>query len=143
MVFPPRFVAVCFVIAGSLFATGAHAGPNLLTNGSFENTTNFVNQGNDTMDLPVGSTLMPGWTVAGSHYLSWIGPTNPFGVTASDGSYFLDLTGYIFGAPFSGVSQTIATSPGSTYQLSFDLGSSSSWGLPSAIQASAASASGL
>lgn len=95
------------------------------------------------MDLPVGSTLMPGWTVAGSHYLSWIGPTSPWGLTASEGGYFLDLTGYIGGAPFSGVTQVITTTPGSVYHLSFDLGSSSIWGLPSAIEASAASASEL
>lgn len=132
---------VAFAIAGALFATDGQAGPNLLTNGSFEDITNFVNQGNDTMDLSVGSTLMPGWTVTGSHYLSWIGPTNPFGVTAIYGSYYLDLTGYIPGPPFSGVSQTIATNPGSVYQLSFALGSSSIWGLPSALEASAASAS--
>jgi len=132
-----------FVTVAVLLATGASAGPNLLTNGSFEDTTNFVNQSNDTMDLPVGSTLMPGWTVAGSHYLSWIGPTSPWGLTASNGSYFLDLTGYIAGPPFSGLTQTISTNLGSAYQLSFDLGSSSLWGLPSAIQASAGSASKL
>ncbi|HEX4740598.1 MAG TPA: DUF642 domain-containing protein [Caulobacteraceae bacterium] len=116
---------------------------NLLTNGSFEDTTNFVNQGNDTMDLSVGSTLMPGWTVVGSHYVSWIGPTNPFGLTASPsgGSYFLDLTGYIAGAPYSGVSQTITTLPGAHYLLTFDLGSSKFWGLPDGLTASAGSAS--
>jgi hypothetical protein len=134
------------------FATGAilvalslpgAAQANLLTNGSFEDTTNFVNQGNDTMDLSPGSTLMPGWTVAGSHYVSWIGPTNPFGLTASPsgGSYFLDLTGYIAGAPFSGVSQTITTLPGAHYLLAFDLGSSEFWGLHDGLTASAGSAS--
>jgi Protein of unknown function (DUF642)/PEP-CTERM motif len=131
-----------FAIAALLGTGGAHA-LNLLTNGSFEDTTNFVNQGNDTMDLVVGSTLMPGWTVSGSHYVSWIGPTNPFhGLTASDGSYFLDLTGYIFGAPFSGVSQTIPTQAGATYLLTFDLGSDPFWGLQDGVSVSAGSVAG-
>jgi hypothetical protein len=136
------FAVASFTMATVLGSGAAHA--NLLTNGSFEDTTNFVNQGNDTMDLDVGSTLMPGWTVTGSHYVSWIGPTNPFnGLTASPsgGSYFLDLTGYIAGAPYSGVTQTIATQAGATYLLTFDLGSSPFYGVQDGVTASAASAS--
>ena len=101
---------------------------NLLTDGSFENTTNFSNTGNDTMILqPGNSTAMPGWTVVGTEdaELAWIGPANPYGIPlmASDGSYFLDLTGYNNGAPYQrGVKQTIATTAGATYQLSFDQG---------------------
>ena len=115
----------------------------LLTNGSFEDTTNFVSGGNDTMDLSVGSTLMPGWTVARSHYISWIGPTNPFGITASAGKYFLDLTGYIDGAPFGGVSQTFATHAGATYSLTFDLGSDPNYGIQDGLSVSAGSVSDL
>lgn len=104
----------------------APASANLLTNGSFEDATNFVDQGNDTMTLDVGSTTMSGWMVAGSEPLAWIGPTNPYSGAASyapDGNYFLDLTGYTTSiGPFSGVTQTIGTSVGSTYQLSFELG---------------------
>ncbi len=135
--------AAALLCACSIFGN-AHAA-NLLTNGSFEDTTNFVDQGNDTMDLNVGSTSMPGWTVSGSHYVSWIGPTNPFNLTASPsgGSYFLDLTGYINGAPFSGVTQTIATTPGASYLLTFDLGSSPQWGLQDGLTATAGSASAV
>ena len=135
--------AVALLCACSIVSSAQAA--NLLTNGSFEDITNFVNEGNDTMDLIVGSTLMPGWTVGGSHYVSWIGPTNPFNLTASPsgGSYFLDLTGYIAGAPFSGVSQTIATSPGTSYLLTFDLGSSPQWGLQDGLTATAGSASAV
>jgi len=128
--------------ATPLAANHAMANPNLLTNGSFEDITNFVdNTTQDTMTLGLGSTAMTGWTVAGSEPLAWIGPTNPFGLSASDGNYFLDLTGYNSGGPFSGVTQAIATSTGSRYLLSFDLGSSSSYGLPDGITASAAAAS--
>jgi hypothetical protein len=118
-------------------APAAHA--NLLVNGSFESGA-FVNQGNDTMSLAPGSTAITGWTVI-TDTTAWIGPSNPFGLTASDGSYFLDLTDYPAGAPFAGVSQSIATTPGATYALTFDLGASNFWGRPSAIIASAAGTS--
>lgn len=112
----------------------APASANLLTNGSFEDTTNFdANSGNDTMVLcstsgcpytPGSSTSITGWTVIGRE-IAWIGPTNPYSGSASyasNGNYFLDLTAYNNGAPYGGVSQTIATTSGSSYQLSFDLG---------------------
>jgi hypothetical protein len=124
-------------LAALWFACTAHA--NLLVNGSFESGA-FVNQGNDTMSPPVGSTVITGWTVA-TDVIAWIGPTNPFGLTASDGSFFLDLTNYQAGPPFGGVTQTIATVPGAVYSLSFDLGSSTFWGRPDALTASAAGTS--
>lgn len=117
----------------------AAAQANLLTNGSFE-TGNFVNQGFDTMSLPANSTAIAGWTVV-TDTTAWIGPTNPFGLSASDGSYFLDLTNYETGAPFAGMSQSIVTTPGATYLLSFDLGGSTFWGRPDSITASAAGTS--
>ena len=53
-----------------------------------------------------------------------IGPSNPFSLSASDGHYFLDLTGDKDGnAAFGGVEQSIATVVGANYVLSFDLGS--------------------
>jgi uncharacterized protein DUF642/PEP-CTERM motif-containing protein len=136
-----RLLGAAMLMAPVCWTGAAHA--NLLTNGSFEDTTNFVNQGNDTDSLAVGSTAMTGWTVIGGEPLAWIGPTNPFGLTASPGggSYFLDLTDYRAGAPFSGVSQTIATSPGATYSLTFELGSSPQYGVQDGVLASAGSAS--
>jgi len=129
-----RALALC---ASLLAATAAHA--NLLSNGSFE-LGGFVNQGNDTMSLAAGSSVITGWTVV-TDTTAWIGPTNPFGLAASDGSFFLDLTNYQTGAPFAGMSQVIATTPGATYSLSFDLGGSTFWGRPDAITASAAGTS--
>jgi hypothetical protein len=133
------FASVCLGLG--MMTGAAHA--NLLINGSFEDTTNFSGNFQDVDDLNVGSTDMPGWTVAGSHYVSWIGPTNPFNLTASPGGgdYFLDLTGYITGGPFSGVTQTFATTPGAHYLLTFQLGSSPQWGLPDGLTASVAGAS--
>jgi hypothetical protein len=126
-----RALALC---ASLVTATAAHA--NLLSNGSFE-LGGFVNQGNDTMSLAAGSTVITGWTVV-NDTTAWIGATNPFGLTASDGSFFLDLTNYQTGAPFAGMSQVIATTPGAVYALSFDLGGSNFWGRPDSITASAA-----
>jgi hypothetical protein len=126
------------LLSAALLAAGSgHA--NLLANGSFE-TGAFVNQGNDTMSLNPGSSVIAGWTVV-TDTTAWIGPTNPFGLSASDASFFLDLTNYQAGPPFAGVSQAIATMPGALYSLSFDLGSSTFWGRPDGITASAAGTS--
>jgi Protein of unknown function (DUF642)/PEP-CTERM motif len=131
--------AVRVLVLTFVFAAATSAQANLLTNGSFELGA-FVNQGNDTMSPGVGSTAITGWTVI-TDTTAWIGPANPFGLTASDGDFFLDLTNYQFGAPFAGMSQTIATTPGATYSLAFDLGSSTQWGVPDSITASAAGTS--
>ena len=132
------------VAAATLFVAGTSAGAQAVTlvNGSFEDTTNFVPNGQDTDSLPGGSTDMTGWTVGAGHRVSWDGPTNPYGpggtpFTASDGSYFLDLTDYQDGAPYGGVSQTLTTVAGQHYLVTFDLGSSNLYGLPSGIQVSA------
>ena len=93
------------------------------------------------MLLSAGSTAIPGWTVINGG-LAWDGPTNPYGLTASDGSYFLDLTGDHDNPPYAGVgqSQTIATTIGAVYQLSFDLGTDPTYDTePVGIQVTAGS----
>src|SRR5215813_12902360 len=113
----------------TLLAAGRLAHANLLTNGSFELGT-FTNQGNDTETFTAGATTMTGWTTVGN-FVSWIGATNPFLLSAQDRSFFLDLTGYHTGGPFGGVKQTVATTPGQEYALSFYLGSyTARWGGP-------------
>jgi hypothetical protein len=120
-------------------ASGAQA--NQLVNGSFEQGTH-TNDGNNTETFFAGATDITGWTTVGSH-VSWIADPNPFALTAQNGSLFLDLTGYTAGAPFGGVTQTIATTPGAPYKLSFELGSyTARWGGPPvSITASAGSTS--
>ena len=132
-----RTLRVVLACGATLLASAADA--NLLVNGSFEDG-NFVNPGNATMSLPIGSTAITGWSTVGDT-LAWIGTGNPWGLSANDGARFLDLTDFAAGAPFGGVVQTVATSPGSSYLLSFDLGSSNFWGRPDAITASAAGTS--
>jgi Protein of unknown function (DUF642)/PEP-CTERM motif len=106
-----------------------HANANLITNPSFE-LGGFVDQGGATMVLPVGSTAITGWTVS-TDQLAWIDAVNPWGLSAQDGTRFLDLTAYPAGAPFGGVSQTIATVAGEQYELSAYVGSyTSRWGGP-------------
>jgi hypothetical protein len=131
-------LAICVTLA---IAAASAAQANLLVNGSFEQGTH-TNDGNNTETFPAGATDITGWTTVGSH-VSWIADPNPFGLTAQDGTLFLDLTGYTAGAPFGGVTQTIATTPGATYQLSFQLGSfTTRWGGPPvSISASAGSTS--
>ncbi len=117
-----------FGIACTVFLA-ARADANLLTNGSFE-LGSFVNQGNATMILNVGSTAITGWTVA-TDQLAWIDTGNPWGLSAQDGDRFLDFTAYPTGAPFGGITQNIATIAGQQYELSFYLGSyTQRWGGP-------------
>ena len=125
----------CFL----LFAAQARA--DLITNGSFELGT-FVNDGNQTMILPLGSTTITGWTVVADQ-IAWINAGNPWGLSAQDGNKFLDFTAYPTGAPFGGVSQNITTIAGHQYVLSFYFGSyTARWGgPPMSILASAGPAS--
>ena len=126
----------CLIAAVVLVPTSA--GAAAITNGSFE-TGSFVADSSDADALPSGSTAINGWTVTGgpsppSGALAWIGSSNTFGLSASQGSFFLDLTGYNDGSsPFGGVSQAIATTVGQKYLLTFDLGSSNLYGIPDGV----------
>jgi hypothetical protein len=115
---------------------------NLISNGSFE-SGNFVPNAQDTMVLTVGATDITDWTVQNAS-LAWIGPANPFGLSASDGSYFLDLSGYHDNAPYGGVlqSQTIATTVGAQYRVTFDIGTDPQYdSAPVGVQVTAGSSS--
>ncbi|MBS0361858.1 MAG: DUF642 domain-containing protein [Proteobacteria bacterium] len=130
----------CFAVAiaaAGLFATGAQAA-NLLTDGSFESDANYTPQttAGHTGDqqLLTGSTDLPGWTVVGVGSIGWFSPANTYDISASDGSYSLDLTGDTDGAGgFGGVSQTVNTVAGALYTLTFDLGSDGHYGVPAGI----------
>jgi hypothetical protein len=127
---------VCFLIWAS------HAQANLLTNGSFENTGGtFVPDGNKVDELPSGSSAIPGWTTTNGTFTAWIENGNPYGISASDGTFFLDLTGYADFGTYGGVSQSFATTPGTGYVVTFDLGyggNSGAFGGPVQVTAAAA-----
>jgi hypothetical protein len=130
------------LLAAVLIGLGLPSYGNLLTNGSFE-FGSFVPVTDDTMPLGVGATDMTGWTVQNGA-LAWIGPGNPFGLSASQGSYFLDLSGYHDNAPYAGVvqAQTISTTIGATYRLTLDIGTSTQYNTaPVSVQVTAGSAS--
>jgi len=116
-------------IAAALLATlGAAecAEANLIDNGSFESASpgSALPTGNGVA-LPTGSTAMAGWTVFGGSTtdgLAWLPNGDIFSVATPFGTNFLDLTGYHDEPPYFGVTQTIATTPGATYDLTFSLG---------------------
>lgn len=135
----PAF-AVC-----ALACLPAAAG-NLLTNGSFENTNNtFVNSGDGGMLLNNGSTAIPGWTVVTpgpSTNVAWVTVPNPYneGTGTVDGSFDVDLTGYSDASPFGGVEQTITTTAGANYSLTYllmEIAGDSLFGGPVSVIASA------
>jgi hypothetical protein len=109
---------VLLVITWATVLCGQPARANLLVNGSFEDTNGTYVDDGGYDSLNNGSTAIPGWTVI-SNSIAWI-PTNAVGITASNGSYFLDLTGD-HQSPFGGVKQEITLAPGQ-YRLEFDLG---------------------
>ena len=85
------------VLALSVFGFANAAQANLITNGSFEDTTNFVQTPQMRMTRYViarGLDRHDRLDRSSTGSLAWIGPRNPFGLTASNGDYFLDLTDY-------------------------------------------------
>lgn len=124
------------VLVGILFVGSGAANANLLSNGSFELGV-FAPSSNQTVTLTPGSTTLEGWQVINDS-LAWIGVNDPWGLDAQEGNLFLDLTNYEQGGSFGGVQQTFSTTPGYEYTATFQLGSSTYWGRPSALRASAA-----
>lgn len=115
-------------VAALIFvAHDVHAAPIL--NGSFEGGT-FDGGADATHSLPPGSTTITSWTVV-NDTIAWIGAGNPWSLSAQDGDLFLDLTDFISGAPFGGVTQTLSTEIGAEYRLTYYLGSYTAlWGGP-------------
>jgi hypothetical protein len=140
MTITTRSISRQFALALAVAAAAGAAQANLLINGSFENGSFTPGPYAATQSLGVGSTAITDWTVF-NDTVAWIGVGNPWSLTASEGDRFLDLTDLNRGAPFGGVTQTIATIVGGRYSLSFDLGSSNLYGRPGAITASAGSTS--
>jgi hypothetical protein len=100
-------LAVAAVIALAIPLT---AQANLLVNGDFEASSNPV-------------TTPPGWTNIG--HSDGVIPYTIGPVPAYDGLYFYDLGGYgnASGPIGDGIQQTVATTPGTTYTLTFGLSS--------------------
>jgi|HubBroStandDraft_3_1064219.scaffolds.fasta_scaffold15900_4 hypothetical protein len=138
----------------AIFAAGGVQAANLAANGDFANLGNvWVNNtglGSDDWQT-AGATAIPGWSnVTGVANEFWVGASNGYGLSASPGngsSFFVDLTGQANSKPYGGIEQTVATTAGAQYTLSFALGSSTLYNGPglaaAALQASASGAAPL
>ncbi len=124
------------LLAAALLGSASMANANLIMNGGFESGS-FVPPSNQTMTLSPGSSSLSGWQIVNDS-LAWIGAGDPWGLDAQEGNFFLDLSDYAAGSPFGGVQQTIATTKGFEYTVTFYLGSSNTWGRPSSLHVSAA-----
>lgn len=71
----------------------------------------------NTFNVPVGSTLITGWTVSVGN-IDWLGAPPSCGWLASNGVASLDLVGT---GGIGGISQTFDTIAGTTYVVNFDL----------------------
>ncbi|MGH9358259.1 MAG: DUF642 domain-containing protein [Terriglobia bacterium] len=106
------------LIGSCLLALPARA--DLITNGSFESPLAPVG---GFSNFNSGSTGITGWTVVGPQVSIVSGSYTSFGLTfpAEDGNQWLDLTGDVSNN-VEGVEQTVATTPGATYNLSYFVG---------------------
>jgi hypothetical protein len=123
----------------SALATQAQA-QNLISNGGFETP---VTVGGSSTTLASGSTTITGWQVVGPNILLLnTGYTEPnVSFAAHSGLNSVDLTGAGNVGPTAGITQTVATTIGQAYLLSFWLGNAdgsgnSSYLLPSALNLS-------
>jgi Protein of unknown function (DUF642) len=125
----------------------------LVNNGDFANVGNVWsdNTGLGSDDIQTGGGIAPpGWTVVNNNEF-WFSSTNDYsGLTSSPGNasvYAIDLTGQANSKPYGGLEQTIATTAGQKYVMTFDLGSSNVWNNATtgqaALTASAAGSSKL
>ncbi len=120
-------------LAAALFlVVPAQSRADLIVNGSFEDASPGFSPpqlGGTLQSIPDGSTTIFGWTVFGGPAIDGVawcpsyntGPSSN-GMIAQDGVEFLDLTGFFDQQPYFGVSQTIGTTQGQSYVLSFYLG---------------------
>ena len=109
-----------------LSITAGDARADLITNGSFEQGT-FVG---GSFGFPLAqqvlagdSTTLPGWTATGE--LAWFA-SGQAGITVIAGNFALDLTGFCdlgtncgAAGAYGGVTQTVSTTVGAQYTLSF------------------------
>lgn len=107
------------IAAASISCGAAQASTNLLVNGGFERPQG---PGEFRIDPPAGNVdIIPGWTVFGNSSVAWLGAG--YGAAPYEGSMYVELMGYTdTEGRYGGVSQTIATTAGSRYRLSFVIG---------------------
>lgn len=113
-----KIIGLAAAGALALSAGSASAAVNLLTNGSFEDTGTAVQQGWGGYTYGAGYSLpLPGWTVDDGSVDITVNAPSPSGLwgPAADGVNSLDINGWNAGT----ISQTVTTTPGATYLVSF------------------------
>jgi hypothetical protein len=125
-----RSLAVGLLGAIGLLTVAPLASANLLTNGSFE--TPSVPAGGFT-NFPVGSAALIGWAVFGpaGQAVSVVSGTfaqNGVSFPAQDGIQWVDLTGFNSNST-EAVSQSVATTAGHQYQVSYYIGNTTGGGI--------------
>ena len=123
-------VALTVALVAAIPVATGHA-TDLATNGDFaDNAKGWIDNtglGSDDL-LSSNATMLAGWTsVPGSANSFWATTPNRYGLTQSAGNasaFWIDLTGEASDKPCGGIEQTIATTAGTTYALTFDFGSS-------------------
>lgn len=110
-------IAAAIIVAATCSAVQAA----VINNGSFELPK--VPDGSFT-NFDTGSSLLTGWAVVGTQVSIVSGALGAGSMTfpAQEGSQWLDLTGYRTNSRDDGVTQTVATIPGTRYTLSFWVG---------------------
>lgn len=106
----------------ALVAAGSSAQANMIVNGSFESP--LVQVGSYVNYLG-GSTAITGWTVVGVDSSIASGSFVQSGITfnAQEGQQWIDLAGITSNNPTSGVTQSVTTTIGTEYELTFYVGS--------------------
>ena len=120
-----RSVTLAAILSFGVGMSGSAFGDSIIVNGSFEQgpfAGSFVNEAG-------GTTSINGWVVTGEG-IDYIGSL----WAASDGTHSLDLDGSVASAvtpPFvhGGIAQTFATTPGTIYDVTFDM-AGNIFGLP-------------
>jgi hypothetical protein len=135
--------ALVAAIALFAYALANEARANLITNSGFDDVDGkFVDNTVTGGDV----VAVGGWTISGNYGALWIPSGGLYGgLRPSPGNpspFLVDLTGTANSSPFDSVSQTIATTAGAHYTLTFDLGSAIQWGIQDDVTASAGSTSG-
>jgi WD40 repeat protein/serine/threonine protein kinase len=118
-----KYVEAALVYADVLKPSGPL---NLVINGSFEFGSFRDNTGQNAMGLLANSPRITGWTVTRLD-LACAETPNTLQLTGADGSRFLNLCGSHDRAPYAGISQTIPTTVGRDYKVSFAVGSDKRW----------------
>src|SRR5262249_1567711 len=100
---------------------GRASASSIVVNGSLE-TGSFVNTTCGYMALGAGSTTITGWTVAPATTgnIVWANSPTCDGFSASNGSFFVDLSGFGESSVNGAIQQGLTTTIGQSYAFSMD-----------------------